>query len=354
MPTQAEFNATPTQLEELFSPAWLTQALSATYPGVEVVGIQIVETLRTTASKIRFTVEYAKPQPGVPTAFCVKGFFDSDLTKSQAASVGVKEADFYTKIAPQLPIRLPRCVYAGVDRQAMLGVFIMEDLIAQGARFFSALDPVNVDQVAGTLEQLARLHASHAAPEALDRLAWIGQGVLQMDPTVYVPTAELQTMLDGPRGVGLSDRVRNAVTLQRGLVALAEANRGWRQFLVHGDAHAGNLFMTADGPGVIDWQCYQRATWALDVVYHINAILTVELAEQNERRLLAHYLEALSAEGVETPSFDEAFEQYRFAAIYGYFMWGITRRVDPAIINVFVNRLGSAVGRHQSFELAGV
>lgn len=349
-----KFNPTPTELDELFSPPWLTQALSETYPGVEVVGVQIVETLRTTASKIRFTVDYAKPQPGVTNAFCVKGFFDSDLTKSQAASVGVKECDFYTRIAPQLPIRLPRCVYAGVDREAKLGVFIMEDLIAQGARFFSALDPVTVDQVAGTLQQLALLHASHATPEAIDGLAWMGPGVLQMDPTVIISAAELQTMLDGPRGVGLSDRVRNAASLQRGLVALAEKNRGWRQFLVHGDAHAGNLFLTPDGPGVIDWQCHQCASWALDVAYHINAILTVELAEQNERRLLGHYLQALSAAGVEAPTLDDALEQYRFAAIYGYFMWGITRRVDPAIINVFVNRLGSAVARHQSFDLAGV
>lgn len=350
----ATFKPVPSRLDDLLSPPWLTQALSAAYPGVEVTGVQVIDILKTTAAKVRFTVDYARPRPGTPNAFCVKGFFDFDETLAPAARVGVKEANFYLKLAADLPMRLPRCIYAAIDTEAVLGVIVMEDIIAQGGTFYSALDPVGVDALAGTLGQLAKLHASHATPEALARTAWIGPGALQMDPYAYLTTPVLQGMLDGPRGVGLPDKVRSAPRLQKGLLVLAERNRGWRQFLTHGDTHAGNLFMTADGPGVIDWQTYQHASWALDVAYHINAILTVEQAEQNERRLLAHYLEMLSAGGVEAPSFDEAFEQYRLAAIYGYYMWGITRRVDPAIINVFVDRLGSAVARHESFDLAGV
>jgi hypothetical protein len=42
------------------------------------------------------------------------------------------------------------------------------------------------------------------------------------------------------------------------------------------------------------------------------------------------------------------------SVVYGYFLWAITRRVEPAIINVFVNRLGSAVTRHESYRLLGV
>jgi hypothetical protein len=40
--------------------------------------------------------------------------------------------------------------------------------------------------------------------------------------------------------------------------------------------------------------------------------------------------------------------------MYGYYMWGITRRVDPPIIRQFTDRLGRAVMRHGSFELLGV
>ncbi|MDB5725168.1 MAG: serine kinase, partial [Novosphingobium sp.] len=41
-------------------------------------------------------------------------------------------------------------------------------------------------------------------------------------------------------------------------------------------------------------------------------------------------------------------------AIYGFYLWSITRRVDPPIIELFVNRLGMAVTRHDSHALLGV
>jgi hypothetical protein len=40
--------------------------------------------------------------------------------------------------------------------------------------------------------------------------------------------------------------------------------------------------------------------------------------------------------------------------VYGYYLWSITRRVEPAIINVFVGRLGASVTRHESYRLLGV
>ena len=45
---------------------------------------------------------------------------------------------------------------------------------------------------------------------------------------------------------------------------------------------------------------------------------------------------------------------YREAVIYGYYLWSITRRVDPPIINLFVGRLGAAVTRHQTHALLGI
>jgi hypothetical protein len=40
--------------------------------------------------------------------------------------------------------------------------------------------------------------------------------------------------------------------------------------------------------------------------------------------------------------------------VYGFYLWSITRRVDPAIINVFVARLGASVTRHDSYQLLGL
>ena len=44
----------------------------------------------------------------------------------------------------------------------------------------------------------------------------------------------------------------------------------------------------------------------------------------------------------------------RHPAVYGYYLWAITRRVDPPIIRTFTARLGAAVTRHDSFGLLGL
>ena len=54
------------------------------------------------------------------------------------------------------------------------------------------------------------------------------------------------------------------------------------------------------------------------------------------------------------PDDEEAWLQYREAVMYGFYMWGITRRVAPDITVLFTDRLGRAVMRHDSFALLGV
>ena len=62
----------------------------------------------------------------------------------------------YNKIARKISVRVPTCVNAPVDEG--FGVVVMRDLIADGARFCTALEPFDADRAAASLEQLARLH----------------------------------------------------------------------------------------------------------------------------------------------------------------------------------------------------
>ena len=39
------------------------------------------------------------------------------------------------------------------------------------------------------------------------------------------------------------------------------------------------------------------------------------------------------------------------AMVYGFYLWAITRKVEPAITHEFVRRLGIAADDLQSFEL---
>ena len=72
--------------------------------------------------------------------------------------------------------------------------------------------------------------------------------------------------------------------------------------------------------------------------------------EKNVRTIL----EMARDHGLTLPDNELAWLQYREAVMYGYYMWGITRRVDPPIRVQFTDRLGRAVMRHDSFGLLGV
>jgi Phosphotransferase enzyme family len=343
--------AVPRTLAEALDPAWLTQALVPVTGGAPVTAVEKVEVIRTVATKVRFTAAFDGARGG-REAFCLKGFLDVDSEMARGGTVTVLEADFYTQLAPKLTVRVPDCAATVVDREAPLGVVIMRDLIDQGARFCTALEAFSADEAAQSLEQLAQLHASRVP---LTEMPWIRRRVAELARAQYVPQPMLQEMLNGPRGEGLPARTRDAALLIQAMKALAARDETGPQVLIHGDAHAGNIFRTAQGPGLIDWQLLQRGGWALDVPYHIAAVLPVEVAEKEERALLAHYLDTMRRLGGEVPPGpEEAWAQYRASVVYGYYLWSITRRVDPAIINVFVGRLGASVTRHDSYRLLGL
>jgi hypothetical protein len=337
-------------LDAALEPKWLTQALEPVSGGARVASVEVVEVIRTVATKVRFTVTF-EGSAGRKGAFCLKGLLDVGPDLARGGSVTVLEADFYDQLAPLLSVRVPDCAATVVDREAQFGVVIMRDLVAQGGRFCSAMEAFTLDEAAQSLEQLCRLHTGGVD---LNKYPWLIRRVAAFARGNYVPLPALQQMLDGPRGETLPTRTRNAELLLRAMQALAEMDQKLPEVLVHGDSHAGNIFRTSAGPGLIDWQVLQRGGWALDVAYHIAAVLPVEIAESSERVLLRHYLDTVRHFGGTVPDDEEAWKQYRAAVVYGYYLWAITRRVEPAIINIFVGRLGASVTRHDSFRLLGL
>ena len=92
----------------------------------------------------------------------------------------------------------------------------------------------------------------------------------------------------------------------------------------------------------------------MDVAYHLAAVLTPQDRRAHERALLSDYCIRLKALGGSDIGSDDAWRSYRLALIYGYYLWAITRKVEPEIIDTFVYRLGTAADDLQSFELLDV
>jgi hypothetical protein len=283
---------------------------------------------------------------------CGKGYFSE--SGWSARKTGVFEVLFYRHLAAQSGVRTLRSLYADVDPETGHGVFLTEDVVAQGATFLDSTSDYTPALAAESLAELAKLHAATWDDPATGEMDWLGsrlEGYLQARGV-----KEIRANFESEIGAGVPDEVRDAERLVAAYRALIEQARGASPWtVIHGDAHVGNLYLDGDGrPSFLDWQLTQRGPWYLDVGYHIGSTLTVEDRRGNEKDLLRHYLDRLSAAGVEAPSWDQAWQGFRRGIIHGFYLWGITQLVDPKVTSELQRRLGTAAADHDSFAAVAV
>ncbi len=339
----------PETLDGAIDPEWLTKALAPISGGSRVASVKLAQLIKAMASKVRIEVIFEN-DPGTIHRYCLKAFLDAE--SAMGGETTLREANFYTEIAPHLTMRTPHCPAVVINRDPSAAILIMDDMIAQGVHFCSALEPFDSDQVRQTLDQLARLHVKSSL---LRDNPWIPCRIEEIVASSYFSTEKLQSLMHDARRGDLPERTLDAQLLEKGMAALAERNKSLPRTLMHGDVHSGNVYRTADGPGFTDWQLINYGNWSQDVAYHINAVLPVEIAEREERALVDHYLDAVRRHGGEPVSRETAWEDYRCAQIYGYYHWAITQRVRPVEIthNAF-QRLGAGVTRHDTYKLLGL
>ncbi len=344
----------PDTLEEVLSPAWLSEALGQRFPGVEVTTVTRGPVVSRVSTNARFHVECEGVQPaGLPPDLCVKGYFtDWSETAALSRTAGEPEAWFYRDLASAAGVRTLRCVYADVDPVTRHGVVITEDVASAGATFLDALSDYTPDQAAASLEQYAVLHGRTWESGDLDR-TWLAPRV---ESTLRARgLREIRGNFEGPIGSRVPEEVRDAERLVNAIRRLGDdLTRAGPRCLLHGDAHVGNLYLDAAGkPCLVDWQLVQAGPWYLDVGYHLACAVGVEDRRRSERDLLEHYLERLGAEGGEAPPFDDAWRAIRVGMLYGFFLWGITLKVAPPITTVMLERLGNAVADHDAYSSVG-
>lgn len=337
----------PKTLEEAIDPRWLSAALASLSDGAQVTSLEVTEVIRTTASKVRVKVWFAN-DPGQAHAFCIKSMFDSD--GKSGGTTDVLEANFYRDVAPRIATTVPGVPAAAIAADGVRAVLIMDDMIEQGARFCSALEPFSADDAALSLEQIAKLHAGAGL---LEEIAWIPYRAATFIDN-FTPDLIRRLSSDG-RAEKLRPETFDADRLFAGMSALRARVRDKPSTLQHGDCHAGNFYRAAGGGfGITDWQLIQRGNWAQDVAYHIAAVLPIDTAEREERALLNHYLDVASRLGGAELDRETAWEEYRAAQIYGLFLWAITRSGGPELISTFVQRLGAGAERHETMKLLAV
>jgi Ser/Thr protein kinase RdoA (MazF antagonist) len=146
--------------------------------------------------------------------------------------------------------------------------------------------------------------------------------------------------------------VRDAGSLYKAFQAVCDdvvTSRSW--CVIHGDTHPGNVFLDGTGrPSLLDWQLVQRGPWYIDVGYHLASVLTVADRRRSETDLVRHYLDRLAVDGIDLQLNEQVWQGLRRGMIHGYYLWGITLKVDPRKTAVLLERLGTAVADHDAFR----
>lgn len=317
--------ALPQDLKGLNS-EWLSAALSCHYPGVEVTAAEVDGVIAGTASKVRLRLEYnqAGRQSGLPPTLYAKGGFHGARQRELARDGYEREVAFFNTYALQLKgLEIPRCYFAATD--GAQAIVLLEDLTARGAHFGRATEPVSSDTAAATLEWLASLHGRYwnRPPKTAAPQRW--PGIIREVIDGFLTPEVWEAMIARPVATSVPDAMRDPKRVRGALLAMWDAFTDAQRTFIHGDAHLGNMYFLADGsPGFLDWQSPMWGPPMDDVTYFLIGALSVEDRRRHERELLKHYLSCLGAiDGVDAPSFDQAWLAYRRQVMHG-FMWVAT------------------------------
>jgi hypothetical protein len=316
----------PGSLEEV-TPAFLTELLSPRFPGVRVAAFERQDEVHGTATKALVRVTYSSDAAG-PDLMWIKGGWEATSEILRKVGIFSREPRVYGELLPDQPVNAPRCYGACWDEARLDGVLLLEDLRAAGATFRTPAEPVTVDEADRMLAMLAAMHGRTFAPEWQAAHPWLRPLFSDVaEPDSYLShicrTEQLESFLALPRGASVPPqlrdpgRIRRAFgrTLDRGL---SDEGRS----MIHGDAHIGNSYADAQGrPGLVDWQCVWRGSWAFDVAYYVGSALATEDRRAHERALLAAYLGRLAAAGGPRLDLDEAFARYVDFLPYGFLVW---------------------------------
>jgi hypothetical protein len=312
----------PLEVREL-TRDWFEAALRTRDPAARVRAVEVVEVLAGSATKVRVRLDHDGSD--VPAALCVKAGFDPMLRQVAAAGYA-NEVAFFQEVGGEVPLA-PRCWYAETDPVTGQALVLLDDLVVAQATFGRVTGPFSVEQAAATLDLMASWHAAYWEAPRLPALRRRITGHESLVGIIGVLTApeHWDTHLGQPKGAPVLGRYRDGGVVLAGMQRLWAIDEAGPHTLLHGDTHRGNMYFLPDGaPAFLDWQTAMVGPWAHDVATFLGAALPVAGRRDAEHQLLRHYLDRLTAHGVEpVPSWDEAWLAYRQHLLHG-FLWVLT------------------------------
>lgn len=300
---------------------WLSQAL-----GLKVAECRVEDAHSGTTGRAVLGLKYQAGVTGPERLFVKLPPVNSAQQDFVASSgMGRREAKFYRQIAPEVPVRVPRCYHSDWSDDGEHYIMLLEHLDDSGCTFRNASTRYSLDYLRSVLNAFARLHASYWESERFKSdLEWLKPPLQHDIGKLLVARALAQ------HGETMPDIFTSIAELY--LSNTDAIHRLWNQgadTLIHGDVHDGNLFFDGDTPGFLDWAVAARGPGMRDVGYFLAGTLTSE-DQHHHLDLLEHYRQQLLAHGVPAPSLDELLLQYSWHAVYVWVSATVTLAMGDA------------------------
>jgi hypothetical protein len=338
---------------------WLNSVIPRKYPGVRIENSRIEEVIWGNSGKVRVSLEYNQTgrDLNLPARVIVKGGYQRYGAEFQY--VYGNEMRFYRDILPLLDINAPTCLFSDRDEKNGESIVILEDLSLRDIKWCHATKPLEYEEAAAFLKDMASYNAKWWQSEELlpgGKFGWMWEtldGPVGQYLDTYTQPELWNKYIVQERGVAIPRMLHDRERIVRGLAALKKIHKAAPFCMVHGDEHQGNVYIEPDGrPGFLDWQV-KRAPWFQGFTYFLVGGLDIVDRRNWERGLLAHYLDCLRANGVAAPSFESAWLSYRRDILYGFLVW-VINDVSFQIETVNVactTRFGSAMIDHDTLGL---
>jgi hypothetical protein len=302
----------PTSIDEVTS-AWLAEATGLPIESVELE--QIGQGIGVSSAVYRARLQ----GEGCPSTVVVKlpALDEAAVFTSTVLSMYLREVRFFTQLADQSPIRVPRCHHASSDDETSQFVVVMEDL--SHLRVVDQIAGMGLADAERAVDGLAAWHAAWWGKA--DALAEAGVTLSLGDP-IYPAVVPMVFDEGWAKVEGSSIDIPEAIrAVQPGFnaalpglladLALAPTT------MIHGDFRADNLVFGDDGSvAAFDFQLIGTGSGAYDLAYFVTQSLDPDVSQSAEQPLFQRYTEGLRAGGVPAGDLDGLWERYRQAALF--------------------------------------
>jgi aminoglycoside phosphotransferase (APT) family kinase protein len=265
----------------------------------------------------RFRLTY---EGGEGPATLAGKFPAADATsRGTAAAFGLytKEVGFYSELAGQLEVRVPRTFAAEIAEDGVEFVLLFEDL--GPARQGNQLESCSYADARAAIGQAAAIHAPSWNNAAIVDREWL--------KTKPETVAQIKALYGQAHAI-FAERYADTLEpeLMRVCAELNEANENWfgreaeDRCLIHGDFRLDNMLFDIRGGAepiaVLDWQTVAVGHPLTDIGYFLGCGVGDALRRAHEIELLDLYCAEMTARGVPL-SREAVWDDYRRGALHG-------------------------------------